>query len=80
MARRQRNHSGSMTAEEHAEEPQSNLERLQGNLKEGSLAERLIAARIAAGTAAPGPRLRKVISDRLEELKREYESVPDQQD
>ncbi len=69
-----------MTAEEQTGTLQSNLERLQENLTKDSLAGRLVAARIAAGPAAAGPQLRKVIADRLEELKRPYESVPDQQD
>jgi hypothetical protein len=59
------------------EEPQSNLERLQSRLDKDSLAGKLIAARIAAGNGDPLPSLRGVILERVEELKRKYESVPD---
>ena len=42
-----------MSEEEQSDEPQSNLARLQGHLKEGSLAAELVAARIAAGDGDP---------------------------
>jgi hypothetical protein len=68
-----------MTTDEQQAAPPSNLERLQAHLKQDSLAERLVAAGIAAGNAAPQPALRKVITDRLEEIKRKHDPVPDQQ-
>jgi hypothetical protein len=59
--------------------PPTNLERLSSNLKKDSLAEKLVTARIAAGNDDPQPSLRKVILDRVEELKRKHEPVPDKQ-
>jgi len=41
--------------------------------------ERLAAAAKAAGEAPLLPALRKIIADRLEEIKRKHEPVPDQQ-
>ena len=57
--------------------PQSNLERLQAHLTKDTLAEKLVAARIAAGSADQRASLRKVILDRVEELKRKHDSLPD---
>lgn len=59
-------------------EPQENLERLRSHLKEGSLAERLASACINAGAPDPRPNIRKVLTDRIEELRRIHD-VPDQQ-
>jgi hypothetical protein len=56
----------------------SNLERLQAHLKKHSLAEKLVVACVAAGDGDPRPSLRKVIFDRVQELKRVHESVPNQ--
>jgi hypothetical protein len=42
-----------VSEEEQSDELQSNLARLQGHLKEGSLAAELVAARIAAGDGDP---------------------------
>ena len=58
------------------ETPQDNLERLRSHLKKGSLAEKLASARIGAGAAEQSPALRKVLTDRIEELRRGYE-LPD---
>jgi hypothetical protein len=63
---------------EQTEAEPTNLERLQAHLKKDSLAEKLVTARIAAGNAEPLPGMRKVVLDRVEELKRKHESVPDQ--
>jgi hypothetical protein len=60
------------------EEPQDNLARLKSHLKAGSLAERLVSARIDAGASDPRPNIRKVLTDRIEELRRAHD-VPDQQ-
>lgn len=60
------------------EEPRNNLARLKSHLKAGSLAERLVSARIDAGASDPRPNIRKVLTDRIEELRRTHD-VPDQQ-
>ncbi|MHC2424244.1 hypothetical protein ACVII1_007245 [Bradyrhizobium elkanii] len=57
------------------EEPQSNLARLQGHLKVGSLAAELVAARIAAGDGDPRPPLRKAMLDRIDALKAKHDPV-----
>lgn len=61
--------------EQSEEESQSNLARLQGHLKEGSLAAELVAARIAAGDADPRPLLRKAMLDRIDALKAKHDPV-----
>jgi hypothetical protein len=66
-----------MTDEEQQAAP-TNLERLQEYLAKDSLGERLAAAATAAGTPML-PTLRQVIADRLEEIRRKHEFVPDQQ-
>lgn len=58
--------------------PQSNLERLRAHLTKDSLAEKLVTARVGAGSADPRPLLRTVILDRVDELKRKHDSLPDQ--
>ena len=64
---------------ESAEEEQGdNLARLKSHLKAGGLAESLVSARIDAGTSDPRPYIRKVLTDRIEELRRTHD-VPDQQ-
>lgn len=68
-----------MTDEEQRPGAPTNLERLQEHLAKGSLGERLVATAIAADDATPLPALRRVIVDRLEEIKRKHEPVPDQQ-
>lgn len=64
--------------ESEEESPHDNLERLRSHLKKDTLAEKLVSARIAAGAAELRPALRKVMTDRIEELRRGYE-LPDQQ-
>jgi hypothetical protein len=59
--------------------PPSNLDRLKGLLKGGTLAERLVTARIAAKVGEEQAALRQVIDERLKELRQKHESVPDQQ-
>lgn len=66
-----------MKPEDDGQPPQDNLDRLKSRLRKDTLAEKLAAARIEAGTGDPRPALRKVIDGRLEELRRTYESVPD---
>lgn len=60
------------------DERRDNLARLKAQLKNGTLAEKLVSARIEAGAADPRPALRKVVLDRIEELRRVHEPVPDQ--
>ena len=60
------------------EELQDNLARLKTHLKAGSLADRLVSARIDAGASDALPNIRKVLTDRIEELRRTHD-VPDQQ-
>lgn len=61
------------------EEPQDNLARLKSHLKAGgSLAERLVSARIDAGASDSRSNIRKVLTDRIQELRRAHD-VPDQQ-
>ncbi len=62
--------------ENEGETPEDNLERLRSHLKKDSLAETLVSARIGAGAAEARPALRKVLTDRIEELKRGYD-LPD---
>ena len=57
------------------DQPQSNLARLQGHLKEGSLAAELVAARIAAGDGDPRPPVRKAKLDRIDALKAKHDPV-----
>lgn len=65
-----------MQAEDIAQEaPQDNLERLATHLKKDSLAERLVRARTGAGADARATP-RKVMMDRIEELKRAHD-LPD---
>lgn len=61
--------------EQSEDQPQSNLARLQGHLKEGSLAAELVAARIAAGDSDPRPPLRKAMLDRIDALKAKHDPV-----
>jgi hypothetical protein len=57
------------------DQPQSNLARLQGHLKEGSLAAKLVAARIAAGCGDPRPPVRTAMLDRVDALKAKHDPV-----
>lgn len=61
--------------EQSKEKPQSNLARLQGHLKEGSLAAELVAARVAASDGDPRPHLRKAMLDRIDALKAKHDPV-----
>lgn len=58
----------------------TNLERLKSKLKKDSLAARLVSAQINAGPAAQQAALKKVISDRLNELRQGYVGIADHQD
>jgi hypothetical protein len=71
--------AGLMMTQDPRKAAQSNLERLQAHLKKDCLAETLVTAAITAGDAARQDALRKVVADRLEEIKRKHEPVPDQQ-
>ena len=68
-----------MTDEEQQPAASTNLERLQEHLTKDGLAERLAAAVMAAEDAPLLPTLRQVLADRLEEIKRNHEPVPNQQ-
>lgn len=68
-----------MTDEEQQPAAPTNLERLQEHLAKDSLGERLVAAAVAAGDTPLLSALRKVVADRLQEIKRKHEPVPDQQ-
>lgn len=59
------------------EESKDNLARLKSHLKAGSLAERLVSARIDAGASDPRPNIRTALTDRIEELRRVHD-VPHQ--
>lgn len=59
------------------EESHDNFTRLKSHLKVGSLAERLVAGRIDAGVADSRRAIRKVLTDRIEELRRAHD-MPDQ--
>ena len=64
---------------EQTEAEPTNLERLHAHLKKDSLAEKLVAARFAAGNANPLPAMQTVVLNRVEELKRKHEPLPDQE-
>jgi hypothetical protein len=68
-----------MTDKEQQPAAPTNLERLQEHLAKDSLGERLIIAAMAVEGAPVLPVLRQVIADRLEEIKRTHEPMPDQQ-
>jgi hypothetical protein len=68
-----------MTDEEQQPAAPTNLERLQEHLTKDGLAERLAAAVMAAEDAPLLPTLRQVLADRLEEIKRKHEPMPNQQ-
>jgi hypothetical protein len=61
------------------EDPQDNLARLKSHLKKDSFAETLVLARPGTGAIDPRPALRKVLLDRIEELRHAHEPMPDQQ-
>jgi hypothetical protein len=68
-----------MIDEEQQSAALTNLERLKAHLATDSLGERFVLAATAAGDAPLLPALRKVVADRLEEIKHKHEPVPDQQ-
>ena len=57
----------------------TNLERLKEQLAKDSLGGRLVTAAMATGEASMLSALRQVIADRLEEINRKHEHLPDQQ-
>lgn len=61
-----------------ADNQASNLERLQSHLKKGSLAAKLVAARMIADERDVQVRLRQVVLDRLDELRRGHDPDADQ--
>jgi hypothetical protein len=54
------------------EDPQDNLAQLKSHLKTSSLAERLVSACIDAGASDPRPAVRKVLFERIEELRHSH--------
>ena len=58
--------------------PQTNFERLQNRLKKDSLAAKLVAAYMGAAPAGQQAALKKVISDRLNELRQGHAGTTDQ--
>ncbi len=58
----------------------TNLERLKGQLKKDSLAARLVSAQMNPGAMKHQEALKKVVLDRLNELRSGYAGTADQQD
>jgi hypothetical protein len=58
--------------------PPTNFDRLKSRLKKESLANRLVDARIKAVPADQQAALKKVLSDRLNELRQGYAGTADQ--
>lgn len=58
--------------------PPANLDRLKSRLKKDGLAARLMSARMRAGPAGQQAALKKVMSDRLNELRQGYAGTADQ--
>jgi predicted amino acid racemase len=56
----------------------TNLVRLKSHLKKDGLAVRLVTAQMSAGPAGQQAALKKVMSDRLNELRRGYAGTTDQ--
>jgi ribose 5-phosphate isomerase len=52
--------------------PPTNFERLKQKLKKDSLAARLVEAQMTVGTGAGQTALRKVVADRLDELRKKH--------
>jgi hypothetical protein len=52
--------------------PLTNLERLKKELKKDSLAARLVEAQMSAKPGAEQAALKRVIADRLDELRKKY--------
>jgi hypothetical protein len=57
----------------------TNLERLKEKLKKEGLGARLVAAQIGAKVGAEQAALKKVMADRLDELRKKYAGTADQQ-
>jgi hypothetical protein len=55
----------------------TNFERLQAHLKTGSLAERLLAAQVAAAPGMAQAALKQILADRLNELRRTHAGTPE---
>ena len=60
--------------------PPSNFERLKTRVKKDGLATRLVNAQINAGATGGQADLKKVIADRVEELRQEYGKIADHRD
>lgn len=58
--------------------PPTNLDQLKSHLKKDSLAARLVGAQISAEPAGQQAALKKVLSDRLNELRQGYAGTADQ--
>ncbi len=58
----------------------TNLERFKGQLKKDSLAARLVSAQMNPGAMKHQEALKKVVLDRLNELRSGYAGTADQQD
>ena len=58
----------------------SNFERLKNHLKKDGLAARLVSAQIGAGAAGGQAALRKVIADRVDEMRQEYGGTANHKD
>ncbi len=57
----------------------TNLERLKKKLKKESLAARLVEAQMGTKAGAEQAALKKVVADRLDELRKKYAGPTDQQ-
>jgi hypothetical protein len=60
-----------------SDRPSSNLERLKEKLAKDGLAARLVEARIGAGAGMEQVVLKKVIGNRLEELRKKHAGAAD---
>jgi hypothetical protein len=59
-------------------DPPSNFDRLKSRLKKDRLAARLVDAHMSAGSDGQEAALKKVISDRVDELRQGYAGTSDQ--
>ena len=62
------------------EESQSNFDRLQKQLRDDSLAAKIVGVFSEPGDDTPADAMKKVISERLDELKKRYDEDEDQPD
>jgi hypothetical protein len=62
-----------------APSPPTNLQRLKDKLKKDSLAAWLVEAQMSAKAGAEQAALKKVIADRLDELRKKHAGPADQQ-